>query len=459
MAQRQRRSLSLPECGRSLCQLGLWAIKFSPFVGVDDLIYKLDGDMDKIPVEESIIPLYFGLIIDLTGTEKLHGETHALFNLIRREFSNLGLSTQLGLAPTIGAAWALSRQYEEFICEEPERIREVLAPLPPHLLRIPLSVELELLELGIQDIAQLITIKRALIPGRYGPLIAKRINTALGETNEVLRVLSLKPPPIISKRFETPISNKETLEKALSLLLDKLIQKCEDQLISCRSFIFKLIPEDKNASPIYKEIVLNRATLDTKSSATLLHVLVESIPEGKIKEISIKGSDPQRAQKVQSDFLERADRLMLESSLSELLNTLILRLGRDNIKIAELNESFVPENSYSLMPFEWRDLKPLDNLSLSFDRPSHIFDEPEPIDAISLMPDKPPSQVRWRGENLKIIHGLGPERIAEEWWRRRSVPEHYRIRDYFKLQDSTGKWYWVFRRNTDLNWFLHGIWH
>jgi len=428
-------------------------------VGVDDLIYKLDGSPDKIPVEESIIPLYFGLIIDLTGTEKLHGGTHSLFNIIREEFSNFGLSTQLGLAPTIGAAWALSRQYEEFICEEPGRIREMLAPLPPHLLRLPLSVELELLELGIENIAQLISIKRALIPGRSGPLIAKRISSALGEVDEVLRVLSLKPPPVISKQFENSISNKETLQKVLSLLLDKLIQKCEDELVSCRSFIFILTPEDKAAPQIYKEIVLNRATLDNKSATTLLHVLVESLPEGKIKAISIKGSEPQRAQKVQSDFLERADKFLLESSLSELLNTLILRLGRDNIKIAELNESFVPENSYSLIPFEWSELKSLNNLGLSFDRPSHIFNEPEPIDAISLMPDKPPSQVRWRGENLKIIYGLGPERIAEEWWRRRSVPEQYRIRDYFKLQDSTGKWYWVFRRNTDLNWFLHGIWH
>ncbi len=447
--------------------MGLWAIKFSPFVGVDDVIYKLDGDLDKIPIEESIIPLYFGLIIDLTGTEKLHRDNQSLFEFIRREFSNFGLSTQLSIAPTIGAAWALSRQYEEFICEDAHRIREVLAPLPPHLLRIPLSLELELLELGIEDIAQLISIKRSLIPGRSGPLLAKRIGAALGETDEVFRVLSLKAPPCISRRFENPIANKETLEKALSILLNQLVRKCQDELISCRSFIFKLTPEDKNTLPIYKEIILRRATyggvcggqLDSQSEATLLHVLVETLPEGRIKEISIKGSEPQRTQTIQSDFLDNGDKFLLENSLSELLNILILKLGRNNIKIAELNESFVPENAYSLLPFEWSDLKPLDNLSLSFDRPSHIFEEPEPIDAISLMPDKPPSQVRWRGENLKIIYGLGPERIAEEWWRRKSIPEQYRIRDYFKLQDSAGKWYWVFRRNTDLNWFLHGLWN
>jgi protein ImuB len=45
----------------------------------------------------------------------------------------------------------------------------------------------------------------------------------------------------------------------------------------------------------------------------------------------------------------------------------------------------------------------------------------------------------------------GPERIETAWWRGRSVR-----RDYYRVETAEGSRYWLFRRLTDGQWFLHG---
>ncbi len=55
-----------------------------------------------------------------------------------------------------------------------------------------------------------------------------------------------------------------------------------------------------------------------------------------------------------------------------------------------------------------------------------------------------------------------PERIQGEWWRRDA--ERMSVRDYFRVEDETGRRYWLFRSGDgeraatgDLSWYLHGV--
>ena len=55
----------------------------------------------------------------------------------------------------------------------------------------------------------------------------------------------------------------------------------------------------------------------------------------------------------------------------------------------------------------------------------------------------------------------GPERIAPEWWKDRPGT---RLRDYFKIEDQTGRRIWLYReglhedgRGGDPRWFVHGM--
>ena len=56
------------------------------------------------------------------------------------------------------------------------------------------------------------------------------------------------------------------------------------------------------------------------------------------------------------------------------------------------------------------------------------------------------------GQQQRIVRRVGPERIETGWWRGRTV-----ARDYYRIETTTGRCYWVFRRLPAGPWFLHGM--
>ena len=58
-----------------------------------------------------------------------------------------------------------------------------------------------------------------------------------------------------------------------------------------------------------------------------------------------------------------------------------------------------------------------------------------------------------------LLRADGPERIAPEWWRSDHAA---RSRDYYRLEDETGRRFWVYRAGLyqpeiPVHWFLHGF--
>ena len=76
------------------------------------------------------------------------------------------------------------------------------------------------------------------------------------------------------------------------------------------------------------------------------------------------------------------------------------------------------------------------------------------------VPDGPPLRLRWRRVLVRVVAAEGPERIAPEWWR--PSPD-MRERDYFRIEDETGRRLWVFREGLygatgpPPRWFVHGL--
>ena len=61
----------------------------------------------------------------------------------------------------------------------------------------------------------------------------------------------------------------------------------------------------------------------------------------------------------------------------------------------------------------------------------------------------------------RVVRAEGPERIAPEWWREKSI---VRLRDYYNVEDSDGRRYWIYRegvagdgRGGNPHWFMHGL--
>jgi len=99
-------------------------------------------------------------------------------------------------------------------------------------------------------------------------------------------------------------------------------------------------------------------------------------------------------------------------------------------------------------------------------RPIRLLAPPEPIEAMAPVPDDPPVMFRWRRLLHRVRRADGPERIAGEWWRaadrasRAGEPDD--IRDYYRVEDETGRRFWLYRAglykpNRAARWFVHGV--
>jgi protein ImuB len=67
------------------------------------------------------------------------------------------------------------------------------------------------------------------------------------------------------------------------------------------------------------------------------------------------------------------------------------------------------------------------------------------------MPDGPPLKFSHSGGQHQVARTWGPERIETGWWRSQPVG-----RDYYRVETTTGRRFWLFRRLRDGRWFLHG---
>ncbi|MDB5477141.1 MAG: Nucleotidyltransferase/DNA polymerase involved in repair, partial [Phenylobacterium sp.] len=161
--------------------------------------------------------------------------------------------------------------------------------------------------------------------------------------------------------------------------------------------------------------------------------------------------------------LEGAAQPGIEDGLSPLIDRLTNRLGEDRVWRAEPVESHVPELSAArarplASPTQARAWDP------ETPRPVRLFRRPEPLeDVTALTPDDPPRQFRWRGRLHRVSRAEGPERIAEEWWKREIEDVRVgHVRDYYRVEDADGGRFWLFRAGLyepgqPARWWLHGL--
>jgi protein ImuB len=145
-----------------------------------------------------------------------------------------------------------------------------------------------------------------------------------------------------------------------------------------------------------------------------------------------------------------------------LLDRLTNRLGRKRVLKPVARQSHLPERAQRLLPLlddaPRAALEPSESHRPKAQRPPRLLARPEPIEATALMPDDPPRQFSWRGQTHRVRRAEGPERIAPEWWRQEAA-----TRDYYRVEDTDGKRFWVYRDGlygteaASPRWYLHGL--
>jgi protein ImuB len=410
------------------------------------------------------------LLLDVTGLGPLFGGEHILAEQIVRAFGRRGLTIQLAIADTVGAAWAVAHYAKKvsdtFSIVPPGKTEETLANLPIAALRLSDETIEILSELGIEQIAQLLVLPRDALASRFDPQLLQRLNQALGLVPEA--IVSHRPPPEFTAhtQLEYPTANREAVDHILAQLLSQitcsLVQRQQGAIqLKCQF-------QCEAALPIRIHVGLFRASANAKHllelTRTKLDHLALPAPITAAK-FSVLTSAPLTSW--QPSLFDDQSQRQGRRQTALLVDRLASRLGRQSVVRAVPQPDAQPEFAFRYEPLTGVAPKkrgresnfgrssahlPTRSPAHILPRPLRLEPEPIPLEVLSVVPSGPPIQFRWQGQWHRIAQSWGPERIQTGWWRGRYVQ-----RDYYRVETTAGTRFWFFRCLTDDKWFLHGV--
>ena len=458
-----------------------WAGKFSPWVSAD---------------------APDGLVIDLTGCAHLFGGEDRLAEQVTRDCADLGLSVRLGIADTLGAAWALARfsrqapahaRSGDAIDQEAPATRAragkrrhwerggatltsptapavqpciappgqswtALSPLPVAALRLDPQVTEQLTRLGLRRIGDLLGQPRAPLARRFGRALTLRLDQATGAAPEPISPAA--PPDRFALRmsFPDPIGLQEDVEEALTRMTDRLCDSLKARSRSVRTLRIEAHRCDHQMQ--WQTVTCATATTQPHRLMPLIRLKLPEIDAGPgiaMLRLEAQHHEPQHA-RTRAGHLEAAQkssrRLHGGAALEDLTSRLGARLGMEAVTRRAPADSHLPEKSALTLAAAWSE-QVRDWPAPPAPRPLTLW-RPEPVTA----PDSTdaPQAFRWRGRDWQTTGATGPERIAPEWWLDdpdwRSGP-----RDYWRVNTDRGDRLWLFYANggeTSPGWFCHG---
>jgi protein ImuB len=302
-------------------------------------------------------------------------------------------------------------------------------------------------------------VPRAEVTARFGALPVLRLDQALGAVEEA--IVWPHPPVPFLERFSPiePIGTPEDLGRALELLAKRLCQRLAEQRQGGHRFaarFFRVDGEDQ-----FIAVATALPAREPKHLTKLLRERLETVDPGfGVETVALEAESVAPLGTPQGKLLAAPDP---GRALAEMVDTLANRLGEGRIWRPAPRESHVPERA--VRPAPPLAAAPAWTNNASAPRPIRLLRRPEPIEATAPVPDDPPILFRWRGALHRVRAASGPERIGAEWWRRTEPqddrPEADMLRDYYRVEDTDGARFWVFRAGLEAQrmprWYLHGL--
>lgn len=409
-----------------------------------------------------------GLIIDTTGAAHLFGGEAMLLADTRAQLRRRGLAARAAIAPTAGAAWALAHFGAHFgpegaILEPGDDLMDRLAMLPVAALRLDDDVLLLLRRLGLKRLGDLAGIGREALARRFrnrrspgaNPLV--RLDQLLGRVPEPLLPVVSVEQPMVQRRLMEPIRHRPLLDRVLADLAEDMARALEGRGEGARRL--EMAAWKVDGEVVVRRLEMAAATRDPAHVCRLFAARLDDLDAGfgiELVRLTAPWTEPLALAQAELDAAAEAR----GTSLAACIDRLSVRLGAEAVRRPVPRASHLPERAQRWAP----PLEPLPGLQEDFafhERPLKLLDRPEPIAVIYEAPDGLPRLFRWRGGVHEIARAEGPERIAPEWWRERST---VRLRDYYRIEDSTGRRYWIYRhglagdgRGGAPEWFLQGL--
>ncbi|HTZ00762.1 MAG TPA: DUF6504 family protein [Xanthobacteraceae bacterium] len=469
-----------------LRRLALWATRYTPTASP----WQADNGAD-------------GFFLDVEGAAHLFGGEEKLLADLAARLERFGLPARLAVADTPGAAWALSHFQRAPLSVLPAgRQAAALADLPIAALRLSPETRNGLRRLGFKTVGALIDKPRAPFAARFAAELLRRLDQALGRSDEPL-VPIVAPPIYHSLNYLIePIITAAAVVARASRLMQNLVHVLVRDDVGARSLRLCLYRVDGAVETI--DIGMTAPTRSVAHVARLVALKLEALAAMEDAGFGFEAiglavirAEPMPAQQI--DFSpapangggsgwggDRAERC------AALIDALRQRLGPSSVRRFAPMGSHVPERAEASLPVESFQFPPpargrVDGggmtppqLAARADpplseeenkteawpepvqpRPLLLLPQAEPAeDVMALIPEGPPRRFRWRGTTYEVEAAQGPERIGAEWWRHRE-PEP--TRDYYLVEDGEGRRFWLYReglyqRETSAaRWFVQGL--
>jgi protein ImuB len=401
-----------------------------------------------------------GLFLDVTGIERLWASERALIDDLLARLEAADIPAQAAVADTPGAAWAWARFGGSDPVVPSDAEAERLGPLPVEALRLEPETAAALRRLGLKSVEQVAALPRPQLARRFGRGLLLRLDQAWGDSEEALAFRRPPTPWFERLALVEPISTPEDLARTGADALIRICARLADEGRGARRFDLAFHGVDGRARGV--RLGVGRAGRDPARLTRLLAPKLEAVDPGfGVEAVTVTADQVEVLAETQTR-LDARGRDAAEEGLAQLVDRLANRLGEDRVWRFAPYESWTPERATARVPA----LAPVAGRGWDPERPRplRLFRRPEPLEAVlSLVPDDPPMQFRWRGVTHRVRRAEGPERVAAEWWRRprgESGPE--RIRDYYRVEDGEGARFWIFRlglygSERPSRWFVHGL--
>ena len=440
-----------------------------------------------------------GLWLDITGAAHLFGGEEPLLRDLSARLGEFGFYHRLGLAPTPGAAWAVARFCDAPVGAFADRIVEAqnggeapsargdlkvrarlghaLDGLPLEALRLQQNALYLLKRFGLKTIGALREVPRTSLkrrfPGAGSPEarvngsdlregVLLRLDQAFGQAGEP--IVGLKPAPYYFERlgFADPIAASESFHEGLGVLLKRLVLRLESDRKGALKLTFAAYHADGGLSRV--AITMSRPSRSVDHILRLFRERLDTLDPGfgvDVLVLSVDAAGPLETEQLDLACDAGCETQANNDAVSELADRLSNRLGSRHVQHLVLRESHIPEraqlrvpatrtygakasNAYCLPDGPRLAL----NLRLKPPRPSFLLRQPEPIRVMAEVPEGPPRQFTWRGVTHRVLCAEGPERIAPEWWCMNECGGDAAMectRDYYRIEDTHGQRFWVFR--------------
>ncbi len=449
-----------------------------------------------------------GLILDISGCAHLFGGEEGLRSDLVARLGQLGMEVRAALADTPDAAHALARyrpnppyraamgrgtavggggvgqdlnSIDRLDVADPSTIRCADGP-PPHpldgedlkkedLRNLPVdALELDpeditaLRRAGLKRLGDLSARPSQIVSARFGEAAADRLHRVAGGRD--IRITARRPEAalILERRFAEPIGRTGDALAAIGELTEQAAGHMAAAHRGGRWFEAQLFRTDGLVRSLRIEtgLPVRDVALVMRLFNERLDALADPVDPGfgfDLVRLSVPMFEP-----LSPLQLPLEGGAIAEGELAQLLDRLSTRLGRHRVRRLAPRDSHIPEQAAFAFPAieggpagGWTAPEPEEPPL----RPTHLFDPPQPIEVVAGVPDGPPERFRWRRELHQVMLAEGPERIGALWWRR--ADNAGLSRDYYRVEDSKGRRFWLFRLGlygreaTSPAWYIHGL--